>query len=181
MHSWRRPFFFLGDHQFLAKKTLWISDFGRKKPSNFGEDLFFWRSPKFDRKTDSISFTANENLDEVRLRLYQTSKKAPLLCEILATRPIEKLYNRGLRLLTMLLAGFTLRGAPGTLEIFAKFSLQILVTTKKSLTIWDWGPWHCATWQVRPWLLHYVHKKVRLGPKIPNFRTKALISPELHI
>ena len=43
-----------------------------------GEDLFFfWRSPKFDRKTASILFKTNEKLGQVRLRLYQTSKKAP--------------------------------------------------------------------------------------------------------
>ena len=23
------------------------------------------------------------------------------------------------------------------------------------------GPWHCAIWQTRRWLLHYVHKKFR--------------------
>ena len=34
-------------------------------------------SPKFARKTASISFKSNEKLGQVRLRLYQTSKKAP--------------------------------------------------------------------------------------------------------
>ena len=33
--------FFFRDHLFLARKTLGISDFGRKNPSNFGKDLFF--------------------------------------------------------------------------------------------------------------------------------------------
>ena len=40
-----------GDHLISARKTLWISDFGRKKPLNFGEDLCFcWRSPTFGWK-----------------------------------------------------------------------------------------------------------------------------------
>ena len=34
-------FFFFGEHLFLAGKTAWISDFGRKIPCNFSEDLFF--------------------------------------------------------------------------------------------------------------------------------------------
>ena len=34
----------------LAEKNVWISDFGQKKPSDFGKDLFFWRSPAFGRK-----------------------------------------------------------------------------------------------------------------------------------
>ena len=46
---------------------------------------FFWRSPNFDRKNASIYLKTNENLGQVRLRLFQTSKNAPL-CEILATR-----------------------------------------------------------------------------------------------
>ena len=40
--------FFWVDHLFLAGKATWIFDFGQKKPSDFGEDiffLFFWRSP----------------------------------------------------------------------------------------------------------------------------------------
>ena len=41
----RRPFFFFvcfGDHLFLAGKTAKICDFGQKKPSDFGEDPFFF-------------------------------------------------------------------------------------------------------------------------------------------
>ena len=35
-------FFLKSEHRlFLAGKTVWISDFGQKKPSDFGEDLFF--------------------------------------------------------------------------------------------------------------------------------------------
>ena len=36
------------------------------------------------------------------------------------------------------------------------------------------GPWHCAIWQIRRWLLHYVHKKFRWGPEVATFRTKTL-------
>ena len=35
-------------------------------------------------------------------------------------------------------------------------------------------PWHCAIWQIRRWLLHYIHKKFRRGPEIATFRTKIL-------
>ena len=35
---------------FLAGKNVKICDFLQKKPSDFGEDLFFWRSPAFGRK-----------------------------------------------------------------------------------------------------------------------------------
>ena len=34
----------------LGGKNVKICDFGQKKPSDFGEDLFFWRSPAFGRK-----------------------------------------------------------------------------------------------------------------------------------
>ena len=33
---------------------------------------------------------------------------------------------------------------------------------------------HCATWQIRRWLLHYIHKNFRWGPAIATFRTKTL-------
>ena len=59
-----KPYEFL----ILAGKTLWIL------AKTF---LFFWRLPEFGRKTASILFKTNENLRQVRLRLYQTSKKAP--------------------------------------------------------------------------------------------------------
>ena len=36
------------------------------------------------------------------------------------------------------------------------------------------GPWHCAIWQIRRWLLHYVHKKFRSGPEVASYRTKTL-------
>ena len=36
------------------------------------------------------------------------------------------------------------------------------------------GPWHCAVWQIRRWVLHYVHKKFRWGPEVATFRTKTL-------
>ena len=34
--------------------------------------------------------------------------------------------------------------------------------------------WHLAIRQIRCWLLHYVHKKLRWGPETPTFRTKIL-------
>ena len=52
----------------LAGKTAQIFDFGQKKPSDFGEDLFFWRSPNFQWKIASIQFRNNENSGQVRLR-----------------------------------------------------------------------------------------------------------------
>ena len=55
----------------------WSLGLGRKNPLNFSEDLYFWSSPDFDRKTASIEFTTEENLGQVRLRLHQTSKKSP--------------------------------------------------------------------------------------------------------
>ena len=36
--------------------------------------------------------------------------------------------------------------APGTLQIFAKFVTKYRWRSKKSLTIWERGPWHCAIW-----------------------------------
>ena len=36
------------------------------------------------------------------------------------------------------------------------------------------GHWHCAIWQIRRWLLHYVHKKFRWGPEVATLRTKTL-------
>ena len=36
------------------------------------------------------------------------------------------------------------------------------------------GPWRCVIWQIRRWLLHYVHKKFRWGPKVATFRTETL-------
>ena len=48
------PRYFFGRKKllFLAGKNVEICDFRQKKPSDFGEDLFFffWRSPGFSRK-----------------------------------------------------------------------------------------------------------------------------------
>ena len=33
-------------------------------------------------------------------------------------------------------------------------------------------PWHCAIWQVRRWLLHYVLEKFRLGREVATFWAK---------
>ena len=43
---------FLGRRKlvFLGGKNVKICNFGQKKPWDFGEDLFFWRSPSFCRK-----------------------------------------------------------------------------------------------------------------------------------
>ena len=38
----RRPYFFFGDHLFLAGKKPNICDFGQRKRLNFGEDLIFF-------------------------------------------------------------------------------------------------------------------------------------------
>ena len=43
-------FFWEEEVVFLAGKNVEICDFRQKKPSDFGEDLFFWRSPAFGRK-----------------------------------------------------------------------------------------------------------------------------------
>ena len=41
--------------------------------------------------------------------------------------------------------------------------------TIKSLT------WYRAIlWEIRPWLMHYVHKKARCDPEIATFRTKTI-------
>ena len=37
---------------FLGGKNVKICDYGQKKPSDFGEDLFLLRSPAFGRKID---------------------------------------------------------------------------------------------------------------------------------
>ena len=63
-------------------------DFGQKNALNFGEDLFFWRSPDFGLKNVSISCKIDDDLSQVRSLLFETSKKAPPFCEILATRPV---------------------------------------------------------------------------------------------
>ena len=46
------PRYFFGRKKlvFLGEKNVKICDFGQKKSSDFGEDLFFWRSPAFGRK-----------------------------------------------------------------------------------------------------------------------------------
>ena len=46
------PRYFFGRKKlvFLGVKNVKICNFGQKKPSDFGESLFFWRSPAFSRK-----------------------------------------------------------------------------------------------------------------------------------
>ena len=88
-------FFFYGGHLILDRKTLWISVktfFWTEKHSELRRRPFFlflfWRSPGFHWTIALIQFKTNENSGQVRLRLNETSKKAPL-CEILVTRLIE--------------------------------------------------------------------------------------------
>ena len=40
-------FFFFWDYLLLGRKSVWVSEFGRKIRFKFGEDLCFWRSPVF--------------------------------------------------------------------------------------------------------------------------------------
>ena len=75
-------FLFSGAHPKLVRRSDWIlvktflsffwrsPNLGRKNRFNFGEDLFFRRSPGFDRKTASIWFKTDENLGQVRLLLF---------------------------------------------------------------------------------------------------------------
>ena len=62
------PRYFFGRKKllFLTGKTVWICDFGQKKPSDFGEDVFFWRSPDFHWNFTLIQFKNNESLGQVQ-------------------------------------------------------------------------------------------------------------------
>ena len=42
-------------------------------------------------------------------------------------------------------------------------------------------PWHCPVWQIRRWLLHYVHKKLNEGLRYQLLGQKPLISPWLYV
>ena len=52
-------------------------------------------------------------------------------------------------------------GPPWHFEDFRKIFFRNIGEDKKILTICELGPWHCALWKNCPWLLLYVHKKVR--------------------
>ena len=87
----------------------------------------------------------------------------------------ESLYNRWLRLLNMLFPGriYIARG-PWHLGNFCNIFLANISEDQKQSYHLRAGPWHLAIWQIRRWLLHYVHKKLRWGSEIATFRTKVL-------
>ena len=67
---WRSPVF-------VRKKNLeFLISAEKTKPLNFGKDLFFFGDHLILTEKPPESKT-NENLGQVRFRLYQTSKKAP--------------------------------------------------------------------------------------------------------
>ena len=59
-------------------------------------------------------------------------------------------------------AGFTLRDALALRGFLQHLPAKYTVSEdqKKSYYL-SAGTWHCAIWQIRRWLLHYVHKKFR--------------------
>ena len=63
---------------------------------------------------------------------------------------------------------------PLALRGFLQIFLPNLSEDQKKSYYLSAGPWHCALWQILRWLLHYVHKKFRLGPEVAIFRTKTL-------
>ena len=72
---WDKDLFFFGEHLFLAGKTAWISDFGRKISCNFSEDLFFLRSPDFGRKNClNFRFRPENPFDFLLLTLFIWSR-----------------------------------------------------------------------------------------------------------
>ena len=69
--------FFVGDHLFSAEKTAWFCDLGRKIPSNFSEDLFFffWRSPASGRKNRlNLRFRLENPFESLLLTLFTWSR-----------------------------------------------------------------------------------------------------------
>ena len=55
---------------------------------------------------------------------------------------------------------------------FCNIFLPNISKDKKKSYCLSAEPGHCATYQIRRWLLHYVHKKFRWGPGLATFRTK---------
>ena len=91
--TWRvKTFFFWRSLDFGQKNAVYFGedqffwrllDFGQKNAVNFGGDLLFfleitWFWTEKRSKFASIQFKTNEHSGQVRLRLNQTSKKAPL-------------------------------------------------------------------------------------------------------
>ena len=66
---------------------------------------------------------------------------------------------------------YTARGPWHLRDFFYIFLPNISEDQKKSYYL-SAGPWHCAKWQIRLWLLHYAYQKFRLGPEVATFRTK---------
>ena len=88
---------------------------------------------------------------------------------------IEKWYNRWLRFLNMFFPGriYIARGPLALWGFLQHLSAKFKWRPKKVL-LSEQGPRHWAIWQIRRWLLHYVHEKFRWGPKVATFRTKII-------
>ena len=77
-----------------ARKTLWISDFGRKKPLNFGEDLlFFWDHLILTEKPPQSNLRLMKIWVKFVFGCIKLQKKPPPLCEILAMR-LQSIDNK---------------------------------------------------------------------------------------
>ena len=74
---------------------------------------------------------------------------------------IEKWYNRCLPLLTMPLPDLHRAGPPAVLGFLQHLSAKYRRRPKKVLRFERRAPnWYCAIlWSIRPWLMHFVHKK----------------------
>ena len=90
---------------------------------------------------------------------------------------IEKWYIRWLRLLPMLLPG-RIYIAPGPWQFghFCNIFLPNIGEDQKKSRFEGRAPsWYCAIlWSIRPWLMHYIHKKTIWGSEMATFRTKTL-------
>ena len=72
------------------------------------------------------------------------------------------LKNGTLLLLNMLFPGrIYIARVPWHLRDFFNIFLPNISEDQKKSFYLGAGPWHCARWQIRGWLLHYVHKKFR--------------------
>ena len=97
LFAWRSPVFDrknrsnFGEDLFFFWRPL---VFGRKNRLNSGEDPFFWGGYLFSaEKIISILFKTDENLGQVRLLIFQASKKPSPFCEILATLLLRIVEN----------------------------------------------------------------------------------------
>ena len=91
---------------------------------------------------------------------------------------IEKWYNRWIRLLTMLLPGrIYIEPGPWHFGDFCKIFLSSIGEDQKKFLRFERRAlsWYCdILWSIRPWLMHYVHKKATWGSEIATFRTKTI-------